>query len=156
MARGQSLGKNQVGFSLLELMIVVALVALLANFALPAYRGYLDDAKVSAAIGDIGRLSLAIERYRMANDDELPITLADLGTDIEDPWGNTYLYLDITKETGKGNLRKDKNLNPLNSDYDLYSKGADGETKKPLSPPQSQDDILRANNGAYVGLAADY
>lgn len=156
MSLGRTLNCLQHGFSLLELMIVVALVALLANFALPAYQRYLDQAKVGAAIGDIGRLSLDIERYRMANDDELPVGLADLGVDIEDPWGNEYRYLDITKEKGKGNLRKDKNLNPLNSDYDLYSMGADGESKKPLSPPQSQDDILRANNGAYVGLAADY
>ena len=45
---------------------------------------------------------------------------------------------------------------PLNSDYDLYSMGLDGESKKPLSAKVSQDDILRALDGAFVGLAEDF
>jgi len=44
----------------------------------------------------------------------------------------------------------------LNSDFDLYSMGADEATKKPLTPPVSWDDIVRANNGEYIGLGSKY
>lgn len=149
--------RQQVGFTLLELMIAIAVASLLASFAIPAFNDYINDARTTKTVGDMGRIMLEIEKFRSRNNDELPGSLAELGIDgLSDPWTNAYAYLDITKETGKGNLRKDKNLNPLNSDYDLYSKGADGDSKKPLQPKVSHDDIIRANNGAYIGLAKDY
>jgi len=55
-----------------------------------------------------------------------------------------------------GQVRKDKSLHPLNTDYDLYSMGPDGQTAKPLTSSKSQDDIVRANNGGFVGLGKDY
>jgi general secretion pathway protein G len=62
------------------------------------------------------------------------------------PDGGSYL----------GEARKDYFLVPLNSEYDLYSVGKDGESRPPLSVPVSADDVIRANDGAYVGLAANY
>jgi general secretion pathway protein G len=56
----------------------------------------------------------------------------------------------------KGKWRKDRFLVPLNSDYDLYSMGKDGCTVAPITAKASHDDILRANNGSYVGLASKY
>ena len=74
-----------------------------------------------------------------------------------DPWDQPYEYLNIrTAGKGKGGLRKDGKLNPLNTDYDLYSIGADGKTAGALSAKSSRDDIVRANNGAYLGLGEDY
>lgn len=58
--------------------------------------------------------------------------------------------------TGNGKVRKDHNLVPLNTDYDLYSMGEDGASVSPLTAKASRDDIVRANNGRYVGLASDY
>jgi len=52
--------------------------------------------------------------------------------------------------------RKDRFLVPINSDYDLYSKGKDGQSNAPLTVPVSHDDIIRAANGAYVGVAANF
>lgn len=57
---------------------------------------------------------------------------------------------------GVGGLRKDGKLNPLNTDFDLYSNGRDGDSKGPLSAKASRDDIVRANNGAFIGLGEDY
>jgi general secretion pathway protein G len=54
------------------------------------------------------------------------------------------------------NARKDRFLVPINSDFDLYSMGADGESLPPLQNPRSRDDIIRAGNGAYIGLAELY
>jgi len=73
-----------------------------------------------------------------------------------DAWGNPYQYLNHDKAKGKGKLRKDKNLVPINSDYDLYSMGPDGKTASPLTASMSKDDIIRARNGLYVGVAEDY
>ena len=52
--------------------------------------------------------------------------------------------------------RKDRFLVPINSDYDLYSMGPDGKTNEPLTNPVSKDDIIRASDGAYVGVAENF
>jgi general secretion pathway protein G len=56
----------------------------------------------------------------------------------------------------KGSIRKDKNLVPINSDFDLYSKGPDGKSTPPLTAKDSLDDIVRANDGGYFGVASKY
>jgi general secretion pathway protein G len=43
-----------------------------------------------------------------------------------------------------------------NTDYDLYSSGPDGASVGPLTAKASRDDILRANNGRFVGPASAY
>ena len=56
----------------------------------------------------------------------------------------------------KGKPRKDHQMHPINCDYDLYSVGKDGKSEAPLTAKVSQDDIIRANNGGYVGLVSNY
>jgi general secretion pathway protein G len=55
-----------------------------------------------------------------------------------------------------GKIRKDHNLHPLNSEFDLYSIGPDGSSSPPLTARASQDDIIWARDGAFVGPAEDY
>ena len=45
---------------------------------------------------------------------------------------------------------------PLNTDYDLYSMGRDGKSKTPLTASESHDDIVRALDGEFVGLASEF
>ncbi|MBK9111843.1 MAG: prepilin-type N-terminal cleavage/methylation domain-containing protein [Nitrospira sp.] len=52
--------------------------------------------------------------------------------------------------------RKDRFLHPINSDYDLYSMGKDGESVEPLTAQKSHDDVIRANDGSFVGLAVEF
>jgi general secretion pathway protein G len=146
------------GFGLMELMITLVIASLLVSIAVPAYDNYVDRAKVAKAVGDIGTISIEIGKFQLHNNNTLPNDLAELGVDIpQDPWGNQYAYLNIvTAGSGKGQFRKDKNLNPLNTDFDLYSSGKDGDSKGPLSAKASRDDIVRANNGAFIGRAEDY
>ena len=145
------------GFTLIELVLAVALVAMLAAMAVPAYSQFAERGRVSAAISDMGRIQLAVERFRLNNSDELPATLSEVGLgDLRDPWGRPYAYLNIALAANPALLRKDKNLVPINTDFDLYSRGADGESQPPLNAGTSRDDIVRANNGAFMGKAEDY
>jgi general secretion pathway protein G len=72
-----------------------------------------------------------------------------------DPWGRPYRYLELSA-ANPGDVRRDKNLVPINTDFDLYSVGKDGETVTPLTAQKSRDDVVRANNGAFIGLAENY
>lgn len=146
------------GFGLLELLVVLVVVTLLLSLAVPAYDGYSQRAKISRAMGDIAGLSLEVEKFRLKNNGRVPLTLDELGIDIPfDPWQQPYEYLNVVAAgPAAGSLRKDGKLNPLNTDFDLYSIGRDGETAGPLSSKASRDDIVRANNGAFIGLGEDY
>ncbi len=147
----------QRGFTLIEVALAVALVALLAAIAVPSYVGFTERGRVAQAISDMGRIQLAADRFRLNNNGELPASLAEIELDtLLDPWGRPYEYLNISLAKNQGELRKDKNLVPLNTDFDLYSKGPDGDSQRPLNAEASRDDIVRANNGAFVGKAEDY
>ena len=142
---------------MLELMLAVALIGMLMMIAIPGYTKYVDRAKVSTVIADIGTISLRIDKYRLANNNGLPDALDDVDSEwMADPWGRPYEYLVLEGVKGNGGARKDKNLNPINTDFDLYSKGKDGETVNSLVPKKSHDDIIRASNGRFVGLAEDF
>jgi general secretion pathway protein G len=109
-------------------------------------------------------------------------SLAEIGREIlRDPWGHPYVYTPFLPTTsnppgqsgsGNGNgsgggngggppappgtieqARKNRFLVPINSDFDLFSPGPDGDWVGPLTAQESQDDILRANNGDFVGPA---
>ena len=146
------------GFGLLDLLITLVIASLLMALGVPAYDGFVARAKNARAIGDIGTLSVEIERFRLKNNDRIPLSLNELIYAVpDDPWDAPYEYFNIVQAgPGNGAFRKDGKLNPLNSDYDLYSKGADGDSKGPLSAQASRDDIVRANNGAYIGLGEDF
>lgn len=146
------------GFGLLELLVTLVIAALLVSLAIPSYEMFTRRAKVAGAIGDIAEFSLAIESFRLNNNDRIPESLAELGIDVPlDPWGRPYEFLNILdSDPNIGALRKDGKLNPLNTDFDLYSRGKDGESVGPLSAKKSRDDIVRANNGAFIGLGEDY
>ena len=150
--------RHNVGFTLIEWLIALTLVATLAGIAIPAYTSYVNRANIAQAKTDIRTLELLIGGYEAKNG-ELPDSLGDIGhANFRDPWGNPYRYLRIAGAglKGKGSLRKDRFLVPLNSDYDLYSIGKDGDSKAPLTAQVSRDDIIRANNGAFIGVAVDY
>ena len=148
--------RSGVGFTLLELMITVAVVAILATIAQGQYVAFIERAKVSTARADIATMEVEIVRFQKWPNGPLPASLADIGrADFLDPWGRPYHYVNL-RTTNKGAARRDRRLNPINSDYDLFSAGKDGVFKKQVSQKDSLDDVIRARSGAYIGLARDF
>ena len=147
------------GLTIVELLITITIVGLLAGIGMPIFSRYVQTARDTKAIADIrNTLEVGINLYEFSNN-TLPLSLDDIGRGgILDPWGNTYEYLNFAAAgpSWKGKARKDHSQVPVNSTYDLYSKGPDGKSKSPLTSSHSQDDIIRANDGAYVGLASEY
>jgi general secretion pathway protein G len=145
--------KAQRGVTIIELIIAMALVAMLASITLPALSSYVDRARDNRAIGDIGRISIELYRWRTANGGVFPDDLADTNIEVPlDPWGNDYIYVNAA---GAGVLRTNADGDDANTDFDLYSDGKDGASATSLADDDSADDIVRTNNGAFIGKASD-
>ena len=144
---------RQRGITLIELLLVVAIIGTVAAIVIPRLLEALQKAKVSRAVTEIATISLRINQFQRDND-RWPDTLFEVGpVPTVDPWGRDYVYRPSTAADWNAKRRRDRWMNPLNSDYDLFSVGPDGDSKAPLPPPVSHDDVVRANGGSYIGLA---
>lgn len=94
---GKSFKKAQNGFTLIELMITVAIVGILAAVAIPAYQDYTIRAQVSETFELMGGIKTAVSEY-YANTGEFPATLSVLG--MQAPVGKYVSTIDISGGTG--------------------------------------------------------
>jgi len=143
-------------FTLLEVIIAIAILSVLAFIALPAYQDYRERIRVEQAVGDIGAIAAVVQLY--VQDNRVPpddLAVVGQGGKL-DPWGRPYQYVNLITMKGKGLARKNRNLVPINSDFDLYSMGKDGASSGPLTAKESRDDVVRANDGRFIGLAKSY
>jgi len=156
--RGQS-KKREKAMTLIELLLVVAIVGTLSAIAVPISSNYIDKQRKATAITDIRRIEGEISRF-LAVKGSPPNSLADAGISTQhDPWGRDYVYQRIqglSKAEMDAKCRWDKYDKPLNNDFDLYSVGKDGESKPKITHKDSYDDIIRAHDGTYVGPASEY
>jgi general secretion pathway protein G len=204
------------GFTLIELMLAVAIIGIMSSLAIPNYVGFLEKARIAKTVAEMNGIAKQIQLYSVA-EGQYPDSLAQIGLDnLRDQWGNPYQYLRINCTTqlsgmrdnidpshagseglvlpvsvalspttahvslavdvgnrqgrmylaaqggngnggcGSGQPRKDHFLHPINSDFDLYSMGKDGDSVAPLTAQKSRDDIIRANDGGYYGVASNF
>ena len=120
---------SQQGFSLLEIMVVVAIIAILSVAVVMNVGGTVADAAVARAKSDVQTLSSALQNYNMKNH-AFPSTQQGLEALVtkpsgepdaknwsqyvqklpDDPWGQPYQYLSPGQH----------------GDYDVYTLGKDG------------------------------
>ena len=123
------MNRKQGGFTLLEIIVVITIIAILAAYIAPKVAGRADDARVSKVKNDIQVLESALELYRLDNfkyptsDQGLQALVTKPGDDArnwkaggyikklkKDPWGNDYQY----SQPGRDG-----------AEFDVYSYGAD-------------------------------
>lgn len=143
------------GFTLVELAIALAIVGVLGALSLNQYLAYIERVRVARAVVELKDITAQLDPIAFEGG-TLPSSLAAIGLGGRmDPWGRPYQYLRIKGAAG-WKVRKDQFMVPLNSDYDLFSKGKDGLSQSQITHRFSLDDVVRANDGAFLGLAAKY
>ncbi len=133
---------SDAGFTLVELLVVLAIIGLVSAFAVPQVLRYLDTAKEDAARVQIRNLEAALELYYIDNlkypDDEQGIAALAVqpvgesrwngpylkGADrLEDPWGNAYVY-GVDEDSGEiriSSLGRDGKVGGDGQDADIVS-----------------------------------
>ena len=138
---------------MVELLAVVAIVGMLSALGLPKLHQTVELARITRAIGDIGAIQIDL----MAAD-TLPDDLGGIGrAGMLDPWGRPYVYNKFPPNRNvPPGARRDRFLVPINSEFDLFSVGKDGDSNPPLQSGPSRDDIVRGNDGGFIGLATKF
>jgi general secretion pathway protein G len=143
------------GFTLIEILIVIAIMGTLSAIAMPYFTYYIQMVKEKKVFIEMRMLEKEINLFRDTYD-RYPNNLDEIGLgDLKDAWGNPYRYLPV-EGTPFGKLRKNLSMVPVNNDFDLYSMGPDGKTATPFTAKNSRDDIVRANDGQYLGPVSEY
>lgn len=152
--------RDSAGFTIVEMLGVLAVVGVLAALGVTSSRGALKRGQNAQAIAEIMEMDVLLKEYR-ATYDSLPLKLAAVGRrGFRDPWGRRYQYARISDLMADRDddlePRKDRFLKPVNTDYDLFSKGADGRSRQDMNAVKSLDDIVRAFDGGFVGIGKDF
>lgn len=161
--------RHQKGMTFFGLLVTLVIATILILFAVPMFgkagvdcddlnarQGPLMRARIAQVTGDLGKIHMAASTFELSNG-RYPASLAEISLDhLRDPWGNPYRYLLVYGRNDLGPVRKDHDLKPVNTGYDVYSVGPDGATASPFTSTGGKDDIVMANDGDFFGLACQY
>jgi general secretion pathway protein G len=116
-----SISQNtQKGFTLLEIIVVVTIIAILAAYIAPKVVGRAGDARISKAKSDIRVLESSLELYKLDNF-TYPSTDQGLAALVSKPAGSEL------KHWRRGGYIKKLNKDPWGNDYQYQQPGANGE-----------------------------
>lgn len=146
--------RNRTAFTLIELLSVMVIIGLLSGISIPKLSRSIENARVTRAIGDLRALS-----QELAPLDSMPATLAAMGrASLLDPWGRPYVYYKfppVVPPATPSGAREDRFSVPINSRFDIYSLGPDGQSAASLTAAVSRDDVVYSSEG-FIGLAIKY
>ena len=77
------------GFTILELLIVIAVIGILVGIALPRFKGMQDEGNIARAKGELRMLQTAVESYIIHNNNTAPATLSVLTSAVPAITGTT-------------------------------------------------------------------
>ncbi|MEM3426919.1 MAG: type II secretion system major pseudopilin GspG [Candidatus Bathyarchaeia archaeon] len=117
--------KRREGFTLLEILIVVAIIGLLASLIVPNLIGRYEKSKEEIAKAQIEMLSSAIEAFRL-DMGRYPNSLEELIKSTEPAWRGPYLAKTVIPKDPWGREYQYKFPGEHGS-YDLYSLGPNGK-----------------------------
>ena len=118
------------GFTLLELLVVVAIIALLVGYVAPRYFGQVGKSEITTAKAQIDALEKAVDQYRL-DTGHYPTTELGLAALVNRPqnepkWNGPYLRKDVPLDPwGKAYVYKQPG--DKGADYDITSFGKDGQ-----------------------------
>ena len=90
--------RKQLGFTIVELLIVIVVIAILAAITIVAYTGIQDRAKASAMVSEVNQVVKKLEAYKVQNNDVYPTNLGS--ADIVESAGYSYNYTPAPNYTG--------------------------------------------------------
>jgi len=117
------------GFTLLELLVVVAIIALLVGYVGPRLFGQLGKSEITTAKAQIDALEKAVDQYRL-DTGHYPTTELGLAALVNKPqsepkWNGPYLRKDVPLDPwGKAYVYKQPGEK---GEYDIVSFGKDGQ-----------------------------
>ena len=132
------MGRLHFGFTLIEVMLAVTIAAILLTLIATMYQSYRDRVDVNRAVSDIMVISASITEFKKST------------TGFRSAWrrsartacaihGEQHTRTSITRmSSGWAQFRKDKNIVPINSDFDLWSNGKDGASAPRYGTAQSR------------------
>ncbi len=145
--------------TILEVLVAMAGTATILAIALPVLEGAQEDLRRHEAVTDLQVIQFQVTKFELKYG-TIPANIAalDLNEDVAtDPWGAPYHYLNYEYAVSPDFVpREDQFLKPVNTAYDIFSQGPNLDHHKNLSNWRSKDDIVRASDGEFIGVADEF